>query len=288
MASFLNFGSSFRPVQPTIDGHKDVTYLESPPTSYLANHIYCFWELKTKNCLGDAFAYKVVADGCIDLFFDIYSFPEIYIMGIASSYTEFLLPSTFHYIGIRFLPTVFPLLFQIDAHELTNRFELVNDVVPTLQIQLSEIISRQLHLHYKSNKAEAGAINTTNSIFEILKEAFNTFFTSLALAQNSLLDKRLFHAIKSIIDARGTLNIERDLDVALSSRQLRRLFSFYIGESPKTFSKIVRFQNILHAKPSLEDLRKNKLFFNAGYYDQAHFIKEFKNMYGLLPSKALK
>lgn len=82
------------------------------------------------------------------------------------------------------------------------------------------------------------------------------------------------------------VDIENDLNTGISSRQLRRLFDFYIGDTAKTFSKVVRFQNILRANPSSQSLRQNKLFFDVGYYDQAHFIKEFKNFYGVTPSKA--
>ena len=76
------------------------------------------------------------------------------------------------------------------------------------------------------------------------------------------------------------------MNTGVSQRQLRRLFEFYIGDTAKTFAKVVRFQNILRAKPSSQSLRQNKLFFDVGYYDQAHFIKEFKNFYGVTPSKA--
>ena len=80
----------------------------------------------------------------------------------------------------------------------------------------------------------------------------------------------------------GVLNIEKDLNTGISPRQLRRLFKYYIGDSAKTFAKVVRFQNILRAKPSKQSLQQNKLFYE-GYYDQAHFIKEFKNFYGVTP-----
>jgi AraC-like DNA-binding protein len=99
-------------------------------------------------------------------------------------------------------------------------------------------------------------------------------------------DNRLYNAINIILQKRGVLNIETDLDIGISPRQLRRLFEFYIGDSAKAFSKVVRFQTILHAKPSVQSLRENKLFFDSGYYDQAHFIKEFKSFYGITPTQA--
>ncbi len=98
-------------------------------------------------------------------------------------------------------------------------------------------------------------------------------------------DSRLYESINIILKNSGVLNTETELDTGISSRQLRRLFQFYIGDTAKVFSKVVRFQNILRAKPSTQSLRQNKLSFDAGYYDQAHFIKEFKIFYGVTPGK---
>ena len=81
------------------------------------------------------------------------------------------------------------------------------------------------------------------------------------------------------------LEVEK-LDMGISARQLRRIFEFYIGDTAKTFSKVVRFQNLLRAKPSTQSLQHDKLFFDLGYYDQSHFIKEFKNCFGTTPGKA--
>ena len=99
-------------------------------------------------------------------------------------------------------------------------------------------------------------------------------------------DTRLYNAIEIILNNYGVIDIEKDLDTGISPRQLRRLFEYYIGDTAKTFSQVVRFQNILKAKPSSQSLRQNKMFYENGYYDQAHFIKEFKNFYGVTPSKA--
>jgi AraC-like DNA-binding protein len=89
-----------------------------------------------------------------------------------------------------------------------------------------------------------------------------------------------------IVKSAGMAHLESNINTGISARQLRRLFEYYVGDTPKTFSKIIRFQQILRAKPSVQSLRQNKLFFDAGYYDQAHFIKEFKTLYGITPAKA--
>src|SRR5699024_7494267 len=101
-------------------------------------------------------------------------------------------------------------------------------------------------------------------------------------------DNRLYGALEIILQNFGSIAIEKDLNTGISPRQLRRLFEFYIGDTAKTFSKVVRFQNILQTKLTHQSLRKNKLFFDSGYYDQSHFIKEFKNFYGVTPSKAFR
>ena len=115
------------------------------------------------------------------------------------------------------------------------------------------------------------------------------FWSSVCLALQAHKPPEGLHkcgAIGIILQNFGVLNIETDLDTGISPRQLRRPFEFYIGDTAKTFAKVVRFQNILRAKPSSQSLRQNKLFFDAGYYDQAHFIKEFKHLYGVSPNKA--
>ena len=51
-------------------------------------------------------------------------------MGFCKKYTEFALSNSFNYVGIRFLPTMFPQMFKINASELSNRYEHLSVVVP--------------------------------------------------------------------------------------------------------------------------------------------------------------
>lgn len=258
----------YKPIQPTVKQSADnVTYSEVLPAIGLQNVIYCYWQLKTTKTHSAPFIYRVVADGCIDIFFELNKPQYNFVMGFCKKFTEFPLENSFNYIGVRFLPTMFPQLFKVDASQLSNRFEELKIVVPTT----SDFITN----HF----------NPIQTI-EKVKKIFDNYFLELIEKSNFDNDVRLYQAIEIILNNFGALDIEKDLNTGISPRQLRRLFEFYIGDTAKTFSKVVRFQNILRAKPSSQSLRQNKLFFDVGYYDQAHFIKEFKNFYGVTPSKA--
>lgn len=66
---------------------------------------------------------------------------------------------------------------------------------------------------------------------------------------------------------------------------MRRLFAFYVGDTAKIFSRVVRFQYLINSFGAFGTCANKNTFFDAGYYDQAHFIKEFKKFSGVTPSK---
>lgn len=251
----------FHPRQPSLrHAGNGVRYTELPPHPALSAFIYCYWELYTTRPLNGPFSYRVVADGCMDIFIDATNPEEAWLAGFSASYSEFALETEFYYTGVRFLPSAFPLLFGISASEMTDRVEPLRHVLPE--------VARDLALLVKP-------------------ERFDPYFLDVLARSRFRVDMRFFDAMHRILQSKGTLQAEQ-LAEGISARQLRRLFDQYVGENPKTFSKVVRFQQVLQAKPSVESLRRNKIFYDAGYYDQAHFIREFRTMYGLPPYTALK
>ncbi len=258
----------YTPLQPSVKRSKsNVMYREHFPHPELQSYIYCYWELLTTEKLSQPFTYRVVSDGCIDIFFDLNQPNDSFIMGFCKNYTEFKLGDAFHYVGVRFLPTIFPQLFKVDASELSNKFLELQ----TVSFRTSNFISGNLKNEFS---------------FEKIGTLFDEYFMSILAQSDFDDDSRLYEAINIILDNFGVINLETDINTGISQRQLRRLFKYYIGDTPKTFSKVVRFQNILKAKPSSQSLRKNKLFYDLGYFDQAHFIKDFKNFYGVTPTRA--
>lgn len=268
MPGKINLRKLYRPIQPAIkQTGSRVLYKEILANHILEDIIYCYWELRTTEKLDTSFIYRVVADGCIDIFFQLDKPDESFVMGFCNNYTEFALENDFHYVGIRFFPTMFPALFQIDAKELTNRFERLELIIR----DTSAFIQRSF---------------STKDSLEDIKTKLDSYFSDRIRNRELTIDTRFQNALDIILKKSGVVSIQKDLETGLSTRQLRRYFEYYVGDTPKTFSQVVRFQNILNAKPSMQSLKSNTLFFDLGYFDQAHFIKEFKNFYGVTPSKA--
>ncbi len=69
----------------------------------------------------------------------------------------------------------------------------------------------------------------------------------------------------------------------ISTRYLSQLFSQYTGLAPKLFHKINRFQHSLSLINSTEQ-KLTSIAYDAGYFDQSHFIREFKLFTGTTPS----
>lgn len=258
----------YRPIQPAVSQvESKVYYIEYLPQNGLRDYIYCYWELHTTTPLEQDFVYRVVSDGCIDIFFDLKDTSESFVMGFCRQFTEFDLSQDFHYVGIRFLPTMFPQLFRIDASTLSDSFFPLASILNSCAVYIRTEISRLLPI-------------------EQVCESLDQYFLEVLRHSDFDDDSRLYDAIESILTHQGVVNVQTDLSTGMSPRQMRRVFHYYIGTSPKVFTKVVRFQNILRAKPSSQSLKRNKLFYDLGYYDQAHFIKDFKSLYGVTPSKA--
>lgn len=261
----------YAPIQPMLRiPVAGVSYREFSPDIRIQEMIYCYWQLKTSQPLLQQFNYRVVADGCTDIFFDLNEPQENFVMGFCKSYTEFSLNYSFNYIGIRFFPSVFSQLFKVDATELSQRCERLHAVVA----QLSDFISHEF--------------DNTDDLFTI-KTKLDQYFLHYSANHAIKEDIRFYEALHHILNNSGNVSIEKELKTGLSSRQLRRLFEFYIGDTAKTFSRVVRFQKILQIQ-SIEHqtLLTHPIFCDAGYYDQAHFIKEFKLLYGLTPCQAFE
>jgi hypothetical protein len=99
-------------------------------------------------------------------------------------------------------------------------------------------------------------------------KALNTFKKFIDDSLNADFEKN-FLALASKPDL--------EFGLAYSERHQRRLFQKITMLSPVYFKKIVRFQEIF------QQIIKNKILSWESYYDQSHFIKDFKQFTGFTP-----
>lgn len=85
-----------------------------------------------------------------------------------------------------------------------------------------------------------------------------------------------------------TTTVSSVLDsIAVCHHRFTQLFNEQIGLSPKAFCRVRRFQHVLHAVQGLHEVDWVQIGLDCGYYDQPHFIHDFRAFSGLTPSQYL-
>nr|WP_221052602.1 helix-turn-helix domain-containing protein [Shewanella algae] len=107
------------------------------------------------------------------------------------------------------------------------------------------------------------------------------------------MEPRMKYALHRITAQKGQGEIRNLLtEIDISQRQLERLFQQNLGMSPKNYSILQRTAFARELLKQETDKSLTEIGYHAGFYDQAHFIREFKQVIGITPgsfrSKALQ
>jgi AraC-like DNA-binding protein len=70
---------------------------------------------------------------------------------------------------------------------------------------------------------------------------------------------------------------------AISQRQLERLYQSQVGMSPKQYAQLLRIETARLALKHMGGRSNASLAAELGFYDQAHFIREFRDVIGMTP-----
>ena len=96
----------------------------------------------------------------------------------------------------------------------------------------------------------------------------------------------LFEAVNHIKYKQGMVSVvELCNSFDVTRRKLERTFNDILGISPYGYTNIIRANNVLSKLANGNSLLQTALEF--GYYDQAHFIKDFKRIIGCPPKAYL-
>ncbi len=129
-----------------------------------------------------------------------------------------------------------------------------------------------------------GLCKTTDAIVALLLEHLKT------LLETKLPEiKWLEVALEKIYISAGNITQEQLADqVEISLRHFRRKFKEIVGVSPKYFCKVIQLNTVFEMLNSSNTEKLHYLALDCGYYDQAHFIHDFKKLIGSSPRKFLE
>lgn len=106
------------------------------------------------------------------------------------------------------------------------------------------------------------------------------------LANKKTIDNIVKSTLEIIFSSNGQFSVnEFSKSNNINRRQLARKFSSAIGLSPKQIAKTIRIQSTLKVLLNQEITSLTDLAYENEYFDQAHFIKEFKEFTGLTPKE---
>ena len=231
-------------------------YREYSPCSALKPYIRCFWTSV------DQVGRLVIPDLCADVIFDVESSSTFFCGVSDESFVSMRPNETF---GIRFYSWT-AALFAEDSlcNTLNGSFEL-GEHFRRLEKELAPKLACVKTTGQRIALSEMFLINN-------LKERRCGLFTE---------------ALGEMLSMHGVCTLgEMSKRLHVSSRQLERVFSEYLGLSPKKASMLIRYQYLWHDILSEGDFNAADKATEYGYADQSHLLKDFKKFHLVYPKQA--
>jgi len=255
-----------------------MNYQTFQPSRELNTLVKCYWTLESPK--GEIPQKEtIVPDGCMEMIFhygDLFKQyiengnsiiqPRCFIVGQLTQPLEIEPTGETGIFSVRFHPEGFLPFATIPIKEMENN-----------AVSLEKLFGKD------GQEIEQKILNN-NSTSERINH-IETFLLN-RLADTETIDHIIKSTIETILTANGQLSIdELSNQININRRQLERKFSSAIGLSPKQLSKTIRLQATLKILLNKQFTSLTALAYEGDYYDQAHFIKDFKEFTGLTPKE---
>lgn len=186
--------------------------------------------------------------------------------GPSKNFRRFITEKSFGIFGVYFYPFALPQAFSIPACELSDQ---TPDLIAFLGNEGAELEEK---IMLADNNMERVHIMTS-------------FLQKKITEKNDARVNAVRYIISQIIHSGGLVPVKELAGQSfLSVRQFERNFKIYSGFNPKLYSRIIRFQATTqqygNTKKNLTDIA-----YDCGYYDQSHFIHDFKQFSGYHPKQ---
>ena len=259
-----------------------MNYQTFKPHPDLASLISCYWTLEVP-AAAEKEKQRIVPDGCIEMAFilgdDIkrYTLGDAFIiqpraMILGQTIEPFYIEPTGYVntFAIRFYPYGFANFVTVPIKELVNK-------ETPMGLLFGEKASKEL----EQKIIQATDVKQRIAVIER--------FLLDKLTEQSTIDKIVKSTVDTLLLTNGTVSISTIIQEDLAKRrQLERKFIKQIGVSPKQLSKVIRFQTALRMLLNKKETPLTSIAYESEYYDQAHFIKDFKEFTGTNPKTFLE
>jgi AraC-like DNA-binding protein len=253
-------------------------YQTFPPSPELAAFIHCYWTLEAPK-EDHPEKQRIIPDGCMEMIFhqgDPYKQylpgggtimqPRCFVFGQITAPLDIEPTGQSRIFSVRFNPDGFTPFASLAPAMMENR-----------AVPLTELFGEEGGA-LEQSILEAGS--TTSRI--VLAERF----LLKKLATQEAVDSIVKAAVEILVQLKGNISIDAlSGQLKTHRRQLERKFSSIIGLSPKQLSKMIRMQSTLKILANDRVTSLTSLAYEGEYYDQAHFIKDFKEFTGVTPGK---
>jgi len=256
-----------------------MTYREFSPNSILQDYVQCYFVCETDTAV--LTEDKVFATGCIEIMFnlgtdgpqqlkngDLIKQPDIQLWGQTIQPFIFTSLGKHSMFGIRFFTHTAACFFNERIEEFNDQVIDFTDIGGNETVRLHSELMEAENLHRRIELVEQFLVKRLS--------LFMNKFTKLKLVNSVMHDLEsddFFENINSVAARYG-----------ISSRYLQTIFLNYSGLSPHLFSKIARFQKSVHLVAGKNE-SLTSIALQCGYFDQSHFIKDFKFFTGSTPSR---
>jgi hypothetical protein len=225
---------------------------------------------------------KIIPDGCIEMTFnfgdkirrytsenDFVLHPNVMLMGQRTK-SYFILPvgnvDTF---AICFYPIGFVNFVETPLENLVDK-----------ETPISELFGQEEA--YELEQQMMDATDTQHRITIVER------FLLKRLNEKNTVSTIVKSTVDALLKTNGATPINAILKEDISKRrQLERHFRKQIGISPKQLGKAIRLQATLHLLLNKKSETLTEIAYESDYFDQNHFIKDFKDLVGITPKEFL-
>ncbi|MFC3852268.1 helix-turn-helix domain-containing protein [Salinispirillum marinum] len=189
-----------------------------------------------------------------------------WLSGFHDSAMVFTTPANTKLVAVRFYPAGLYEFIAGDAAPFTNQ------VVPGCAVFGSKITALREQLLREPSP-------------EKILEVFADWLTHQRSKRQDLAVRQV---IEQLLHNPTAETLKQALDAQpYSHKHFVKLFTEHTGTTPKRLQRILRFQQIFQAIQRADKVSWGTISHDCGYYDQAHFIKEFKAFSGINPKEYL-